>query len=54
MTLIFADCKHETVLFYTVFSLSVYFNIKILAQFAKTKNMTIGKILNTDKNKLNF
>lgn len=54
MTLISAEYKHETVLFYTVFSLSMYFNTKILAQFAKTKIMMIGKILNTDKINLNL
>lgn len=32
----------------------MYFNIKILAQFAKTKIMMIGKILNTDKIDLIF
>lgn len=53
-TLISAEYKHETVLFYIVFSLLMYFNTKILAQFAKTKIMMIGKILNTDKRNLNL
>lgn len=46
MTSIFGGCKHKTIILNGL--LSVYFNTKILAQFAKTQIMTIEKILNTD------